>query len=115
MAIDDAIDTIITGGPQGPTNDNTPTFTFEANPAAGASFVCALDGSPAGPCTSPFTPAPLADGFYAFTVTASSPAGTDVPGTEVEFRPVRVESAETAAITADAHGADTRGGALDAD
>lgn len=50
----------------------------------------------------------------------TDPAGTDVPVTEVEFRPVRVESAETAAITddahgIDAHGADAHGGALDAD
>ncbi len=40
----------------------------------------------------------------------TGPAGAHVPVTEVEFRPVRVASAETAAVTADAHG-----GAPDAD
>ena len=37
-------------GPSGPTNDNTPTFTW-----TGENATCAVDGGDAAPCTSPVT------------------------------------------------------------
>ena len=55
--------TLIDGGPEGPTNDPTPTFTFEA-PAGGTSFFCSLDGSAESPCESPITLAPLVVATY---------------------------------------------------
>jgi Bacterial Ig-like domain len=70
-----ALDTVITSGPSGPTNDPTPTFTFEA-PAGETLFTCEIDGAVATPCTSPFeVAAPLAEGNHTFTVKA---AGDDI-------------------------------------
>jgi hypothetical protein len=75
---DDTVDTRITSGPSGPTNDSTPTFEFDATKPA-PTFTCAFDLAAAAPCTSPFTPStPLTDGTHTFVVTASAPgAGTD--------------------------------------
>jgi len=65
------------------TNDNTPTFTFDAvsGPAdgnvAGASFACSMDGVPLPSidCASgSFTSAALLDGVHVFEVAASKPA-----------------------------------------
>ena len=64
------------------TNDNTPTFTFDAvsGPGdvsvAGASFSCSLDGNPLPSidCASgSYTPGALADGPHVFEVTAANP------------------------------------------
>ena len=67
-------DTTITSGPEGPTDDRTPTFTFES--ADAAAFVCTLAGSTYDPCTSPFTsPTELGDDEYVFTVAAVDAAG----------------------------------------
>jgi hypothetical protein len=78
IADDDTVDTQITSGPSGPTNDNTPTFEFTAT-KPGATFTCAFNLAPPNSCTSPFTPStPLGDGTHTFVVTASAPgAGTD--------------------------------------
>ena len=43
-----ASDTLIDSGPSGPTNDPTPTFTFEA-PGGGTTFTCSFDGAPITP------------------------------------------------------------------
>jgi hypothetical protein len=75
---DDTIDTLITSGPDGPTNDPTATFAFAADKPAGATFACSIDLASPTPCTSPVTTPTLADGAHSFTVRASSPtAGTD--------------------------------------
>ena len=55
---------LLTGGPTGPTNDDTPSFTWSASGAA----TCALDGADPAPCTSPFTASELADGPHVFEV-----------------------------------------------
>jgi hypothetical protein len=58
---------------QSPTNDNTPTIAFSADP--GSSFVCHVDGDQDAPCTSPLTLATLTDGGHVFSVKATDPAG----------------------------------------
>jgi hypothetical protein len=59
-----------TGGPNGPTNDSTPTFTFTASGGATATQ-CRLTTGTFAACTSPYSPAgPLADGSYAVEVKA---------------------------------------------
>ncbi len=75
IADDDLIDTTITGGPVGPTNDSTPTFTFTADPAEGATFECAVDAAPFAACATPFTPAAQPDGEHTLRVRAVTPGG----------------------------------------
>ncbi len=50
----------ITGGPNGPTNDTTPTFTFTSE--ASATFECRIDSAAFASCTSGFTPTVTAQG-----------------------------------------------------
>ncbi|HEX2578255.1 MAG TPA: Ig-like domain-containing protein, partial [Aquihabitans sp.] len=68
-----APDTTLVGGPSGTTTDSTPTFTFSSE--AGATFECQVDGGAYAPCTSPFTPATLADGAHTFSVRAKDAVG----------------------------------------
>jgi hypothetical protein len=63
--------TVITGGPSGPTNDDTPVFTFRSG--ADVTFQCQIDGSPFQACSSPVTTTPLDDGAHSFTVRATDP------------------------------------------
>ena len=82
---DDTVDTQITSGPSGPTNDDTPTFEFTAT-KPGASFVCSLDHASPTSCSSPLTVGPLADGDHGITVTATAPgAGTDTTPAQRSF------------------------------
>lgn len=68
-----APDTGLTSGPGEATNDNTPTFTFEAS-EPGATFECSIAGS-FHPCTSPYTSGALGDGDFTFQVRAQDAAG----------------------------------------
>jgi len=70
-------DTTISGGPTGPTNDSTPSFTFTSSETA--TFQCRVDTATPAPCTSPFTSAPLAEGAHTFEVFATDVAGTPDP------------------------------------
>lgn len=63
--------TVITGGPSGPTNDNTPVFTFRSGPDV--TFQCQIDGSGFQTCSSPVTTTPLANGAHSFVVRATDP------------------------------------------
>ena len=63
--------TVITGGPSGLTNDNTPVFTFRSG--ADVTFQCQIDGSGFQACSSPVTTTPLANGPHSFTVRATDP------------------------------------------
>src|SRR4029079_6926223 len=77
-------DTSILTGPSGPTNDNTPSFTYSSTEAS-STFECKLDGP--GLATGSFgscaaagkTYATLADGDYTFSVRATDPAGNTDP------------------------------------
>jgi hypothetical protein len=69
-----ALDTTITGGPSGPTNDTTPTFTFTGVNGA-VSFQCRVDGATFATCASPFTTAALGQGAHTFEVRALSASG----------------------------------------
>jgi Subtilase family len=72
--------TVTISGPGSPTVLNPPTFAFTANRRV--TFTCSLDGAPAVPCTSPFTPsAPLAGGSHEFKATATDVAGHAGTGT----------------------------------
>ena len=64
---------VITSGPPNPTNDSTPTFAFTVT--GGTSIDCRVDGGTFAACSSPFTPAALADGDHTVTV-----RGTDAVG-----------------------------------
>ena len=73
----------IDSGPDGLTNDPTPTFGFGAE--AGASLECSLDeGTPAfGPCSGEGahgSAEPLADGPHTFRVRAADAAGNEADG-----------------------------------
>ncbi len=69
-----APDTAITAGPSGPTNDTTPTFSFNAT-EAGSTFACRVDSGSWATCTSPWTTSALASGSHSIGVRATDPAG----------------------------------------
>ncbi len=102
IADDDPIDTIIRSGPEGFLQDRRfRFFVFDADPATGATFACALDGAPAAPCTSPFDPgADVAEGPHTFSVRATSGTGDVDPSpatrtfTVDTVRPVTTASIE---------------------
>ena len=65
----------VDSGPNGLTNDATPTFSFSSE--GGATFACALDSAFA-PCESPYeVTTPLTDGAHAFEVKATDAAGNE--------------------------------------
>ncbi len=76
---------LITGGPTGPTTDNTPTFSWEAVVPAS----CAIDGAAPTPCTSPFTTPELADGPHVVEIQA---------GVAIEARNIVVDTIVPAVI-----------------
>jgi hypothetical protein len=86
--LDDRVspETTIDSGPSGPTNDNTPAFTFSAN-EPGSTFRCTVDGGPSTRCASPLEIAPaLADGHHTFAVAAVDRAGNrDQSAAPAEF------------------------------
>ena len=63
----------ITSAPPAVTNDTTATVAFTVDDPT-ATVTCKVDSGPAGPCTSPFTTAPLSDGSHTITVTATDPS-----------------------------------------
>lgn len=69
-------ETTITSGPQGTTDDSTPTFRFSSQ-EVDATFSCKLDSGDYKACSSPRTLVPLADGAHTFSVRATDPNGTD--------------------------------------
>ena len=64
----------ITGGPTGPTNDRTPTFTFTTSGGA-TRTECRVGGGAFAACSSPYTSPALGDGSYTFQVRAFDAAG----------------------------------------
>ena len=76
-----APETTITGGPNGPTNNTTPSFTFTSE--SNTTFECRLDTAVAqgtyAACTSPKAYSTLAAGSYTFIVRATDAAGNVDP------------------------------------
>jgi hypothetical protein len=69
-----APDTTITSGPNGSTNDSTPTFAFTSS-EANSVFECRVDSGAWANCTSPWTTSTLADGAHSVSVRATDVAG----------------------------------------
>ncbi len=75
FSVDTAAPSIsIDSGPNGPTNDPTPTFGFSSNDA-GATFQCSVDGGGFSGCSSPHTTSALGAGPHSFQVRATDAAG----------------------------------------
>lgn len=68
-------DTVINSGPSGTTTDRTPTFSFSAVPASGATFQCKVDSGSFVSCSSPRTTSTLSVGTHTFRVRARDAAG----------------------------------------
>jgi hypothetical protein len=77
FTVDTEADTQIDSGPEGLTDDPTPTFAFSSNEAAG--FECRLDGGGYSACTSPHTTVSLPDGPHTFEVRATDEATNTDP------------------------------------
>jgi Bacterial Ig-like domain len=71
-------DTTIDSGPEGITNDSTPTFGFSSE--AGVSFECRVDTAAFAGCTSPQTTGTLSNGGHTYQVRAKD-AATNVDPT----------------------------------
>ena len=102
--------TRITSGPQGATNDPTPTSAFSSQPQQSATrFGCKLDSGPYEACSPPkLTLAHLADGSHTFRVRATDPSGnTDLtPATRTfTVRTASVSVSGTALVVTAAPGA----------
>jgi Bacterial Ig-like domain/Bacterial Ig domain len=71
---------VINSGPNGPTNDQTPTFAFTVE--SGSTTACKINTTSFTACSSPFTPPTIStDGFYVFTVQATDAAGNTATAT----------------------------------
>jgi len=73
----------ITAGPNGPTNDDTPSFSFTGE--AGATFECRVDTGTFTTCTSPYTGSAPAQGAHTFDVRAKDAAGNTGPNASRGF------------------------------
>ena len=77
---DGEIDTTISSGPNGYLTDlRFRFFVFEADPAAGATFECALDGAAFAACTNPFDPGTPSEGQHTFAVRGKTAGGAVDP------------------------------------
>lgn len=87
---------VLTGGPVGPTNDATPTFTWTATGAA----ACSLDGAAPVACTSPWTVSPeLADGPHVVEVTAGGMSEARSFGVDTVVPAVRITAGDDGTVT----------------
>lgn len=78
-------DTSIASAPPSPTNDNTPSFSFSAAPAADT-YECSVDGGPWLECNPDFVLLPgLPDGEHVLRVRAVNAAGADPTPAEYDF------------------------------
>jgi hypothetical protein len=108
--------TFIDSGPEGVTNDDTPTFSFSAN-RGGTSFGC-FDEFTFGTCSGPgasHTTEPLADGRHTVAVASTDDAGNSDPtpatrSFRVDTKPptVRIIDGPKGAVTTDGRQARVR-------
>ena len=90
--------TAITAGPDGPTNDPTPTFAFSSS-TPGSSFQCKVDSGPFAACSSPHTV--CASGWTARVLRAGRRFAREVdPAPAVRAFTVRTASAEIESVLA---------------
>ena len=87
--------TTIDSGPNGVTNDSTPTFAFSSSESP-STFECRVDGAPWATCSSPHTTANLSEGVHTFEVRAIDPAG-NVDQTPAS-RTITVDTADPAPV-----------------
>ena len=79
-----APNTTIGSGPNDPSNDTTPSFSFSSS-EGGSTFECRIDGGSWSPCASPDTISPaLAAGSHTFDVRATDAAG-NTDGTPASY------------------------------
>jgi len=83
---------VVSAGPSTVTSERAPTFLFTAD-EPDVRFECGLDGAAPGPCSAPYTAAPLADGPHVLEVVAFDAAGAGPPAR-------RAFTVDTAAPTA---------------
>lgn len=88
--------TSIDAGPEGPTNDPTPSFRFSATDASGGGFECSIDSAPFTGCASPLTSPPLEDGAHSFRVRAVDAVGNVDPAPPTRSFVVDTEPPDTA-------------------
>ncbi len=74
----DPPETTITSGPEGTTDDSTPSFEFDSG-EEDSTFECRVDTDAFAPCSSPVTTAALGDGSHTFEVRATDAAGNADP------------------------------------
>ncbi len=108
-------DTTISSGPDGATNDSTPTFDFAAT-EPGSAFACQVDLGATAACASPWTTPVLPDGSHRVAVGATDAAGnadaspatrsfrvdTQAPDTTIESAPPAYSDDTSATLTFDA-------------
>ncbi|HEV2951507.1 MAG TPA: hypothetical protein VGZ51_05350, partial [Actinomycetota bacterium] len=68
-------ETTVVTGPDPESPDTSPTFTFAADPAAGATFECSLDLAPFEPCANPLVLTDVPFGEHELEVRAKGPMG----------------------------------------
>lgn len=69
-----APNTTITSGPTGTVSATAAAFSFTSN-EMNVTYACSLDGSPAMPCTSPYSAMSMGQGPHTFSVAATDAAG----------------------------------------
>ena len=110
-----AIDTVaptaaIAQGPNDPSKDTAPSFTFTAS-EGGSSFFCRLDAQPFSACDSPKNYTSVGHGLHTFRVKATDPAGNEgleetytwrvdtvAPTTTISGKPPSLINASTASF-----------------
>ena len=100
-------ETTIDSGPEGSTNDPTPSFAFHSS-EAGSSFGCKVDSGSYAACSSPTTLSHLADGSHSFSVRATDLVGnteTTPASPEFTLRTASVSVQGTALVVEAAPGA----------
>jgi hypothetical protein len=92
-------DSSFTSGPDGLTNDPTPTFEFKAD-EAGATFECNVDGGGWNACSSPITLPNQSDGSHTIEVRATDDVGNVEADADAASRTFEVDTqAPTSQIT----------------
>ena len=69
-------ETTIDSGPEGDTDDSTPTFAFSSS-ERGSAFECRVDSGSWRDCASPWIVGALSNGSHTVSVRATDPAGND--------------------------------------